>query len=95
MAMTSLNINYQNTRDTGTAIQNYASDFKKLLSEIQSLNDSLKNSWTGGDATKYTSEIEEQAQVMNKLQTTLDEVGSYLIQVGDAYQKAMEENTLN
>ena len=45
-------------------------------------------------ATKYTSEITEQAQVMNKLQQTIDEVGSYLIQVGNAYQKAMEENTI-
>lgn len=94
MAMTSLNINFKNTKDTGTAIQNYAGDFKKLLGEIQSLNDSLKNSWKGADATKYTNEITEQAQIMNKLQQTIDEVGLYLIQVGDAYQKAMEENTL-
>lgn len=94
MAMTSLNINYQKTRDTGTAIQNYATDFKKLLGEIQNLNDSLKRSWQGADATKYTNEITEQAQVMNKLQQTLDEVGTYLIQVGDAYENAMQDNTL-
>lgn len=94
MAMTSLNINFKNTKDTGTAIQNYAGDFKKLLSEIQSLNDNLKNSWTGADATKYTSEITEQAQTMNKLQQTLDECGSYLIQVGKAYEDAMNQNTL-
>lgn len=94
MAMTSLNIDYEKTRQTGTAIQNYAGDFKKLLGEIQNLNDSLKRSWQGDDATKYTTEITEQAQVMNKLQQTIDEVGSYLIQVGNAYQKAMEENTI-
>ena len=94
MAMTSLNIDYEKTRQTGTAIQNYAGDFKKLLGEIQSLNDSLKNCWKGADATEYTNKITEQAQIMNKLQQTIDEVGLYLIQVGDAYQKAMEENTL-
>lgn len=94
MAMTSLNIDYEATRRTGRAIQGYAGDFKKLLSEIQNLNDSLKNSWKGADAEKYTTKISEQAQTMNKLQQTIDEVGTYLIQVGDAYQKAMEENTL-
>ena len=94
MAMTSLNIDYEATKRTGMAIQNYASDFKKLLGEIQNLNDSLKRSWQGDDATKYTSEITEQAQVMNKLQATIDEVGGYLIDAGNAYEKEMQENTL-
>ena len=52
MAMTSLNIDYEKTRQTGTAIQNYAGDFKKLLGEIQNLNDSLKRSWQGDDCNK-------------------------------------------
>lgn len=94
MAMTSLNINYQKTRDTGVAIKDLGIDFKQLLSEIENLNDSLKRNWQGNDATKYTSEITEQAQTMNKLQETIEEAGEYLIQVGNAYQKAMEENTL-
>ncbi len=94
MAMTSLNIDYEATKRTGTTIQNYAGDFKSLLGEIQSLNDNLKSCWTGDDATKYTSEITEQAQIMNKLQATIDEVGTYLINVGNAYEKAMQDNTL-
>ena len=83
MAMTSLNVDYEKTRTTGRNIQNYAGDFKTLLGEIQNLNDNLKNCWTGDDATKYTGTISEQAQVMNKLQVTIQEMGEYLVTVGN------------
>ena len=87
MAMTSLNVDYEKTRATGRNIQNYAGDF-------QNLNDNLKNCWTGNDATKYTSTISEQAQVMNKLQVTIQEMGEYLVTVGNEYEKAMQDNTI-
>lgn len=94
MAMTSLNVDYEKTRATGRNIQNYAGDFKTLLGEIQNLNDNLKNCWTGDDATKYTGTISEQAQVMNKLQVTIQEMGEYLVTVGNEYEKAMQDNTI-
>lgn len=94
MAMTSLNVDYEKTRTTGRNIQNYAGDFKTLLGEIQNLNDNLKNCWTGDDATKYTGTISEQAQVMNKLQVTIQEMGEYLVTVGNEYEKAMQDNTI-
>ena len=94
MAMTSLNVDYEKTRTTGRNIQNYAGDFKNLLGEIQNLNDNLKNCWTGDDATKYTGTISEQAQVMNKLQVTIQEMGEYLVTVGNEYEKAMQDNTI-
>lgn len=94
MAMTSLNVDYEKTRTTGRNIQNYAGDFKTLLGEIQNLNDNLKNCWTGNDATKYTGTISEQAQVMNKLQVTIQEMGEYLVTVGNEYEKAMQDNTI-
>lgn len=94
MAMTSLNVDYEKTRATGRNIQNYAGDFKTLLREIQNLNDNLKNCWTGDDATKYTGTISEQAQVMNKLQVTIQEMGEYLVTVGNEYEKAMQDNTI-
>lgn len=94
MAMTSLNVDYEKTRATGRNIQNYAGDFKTLLGEIQNLNDNLKNCWTGDDATKYTGTISEQAQVMNKLQITIQEMGEYLVTVGNEYEKAMQDNTI-
>ncbi len=94
MAMNSLNIDYERTRAAGRSVQNSAGEFKSLLGDIQNLNDSLKNCWKGADADSYTEKISEQAQVMNKLQATIQEVGEYLVSVGDAYEKAMEENTI-
>lgn len=92
MAMTSLNIDYEQTRTAGRNIQSSAGDFKSVLGDIQNLNDSLKSSWKGADADSYTGKIAEQAQVMNKLQQTIQEIGEYLVEVGNAYEKAMEEN---
>lgn len=94
MAMTSLNIDYDATRAAGRSVQSSAGDFKSLLGDIQNLNDSLKNCWKGADADSYTGKIAEQAQIMNKLQTTIQEIGQYLVSVGDAYEKAMNDNTL-
>ncbi len=95
MAMTSLNIDYEATRAAGRSVQNQAGEFKALLNNIQSINDNLKSCWKGADADSYTGKITEQAQVMNKLQTTIQEIGEYLVQVGNAYEKAMNENKLN
>lgn len=94
MAMNSLNINYDATRAAGRSVQNSAGDFKSLLGEIQNLNDSLKNYWKGADAESYTGKIAEQAQVMNKLQAAIQEIGEYLVSVGNAYEKAMQDNTI-
>lgn len=90
--MGSLNVDYQETRNAGTNLKNHASDFKTLLGEIQSLNDNLKSSWTGDDAVSYTNKITEQAQGMNQLQKTVDEMGDLLISAGNAYEQAMEAN---
>lgn len=89
-----LKINYQVTRDAGGAVQNYAGEFKSLLGQIQTLNNNLKQSWQGADAESYTRKIEEQAQVMNKLQQSIQEIGEFLVRVGDAYERAMEENKI-
>lgn len=89
-----LRIDYQETRKTGQEVQSKAADFGKLLGEIDALNNNLKQSWKGADAESYTAKIAEQAQVMNKLKTTMDEIGAFLIKVGDAYEQAMEENKI-
>ncbi len=94
MAMTSLNIDYEATRITGKNVQSKAGDFNTLLGEIQNLNESLKNVWKGADAQSYTQKITEQAEIMKKLQATIQEVGVYLVNVGNAYEKAMNDNTL-
>lgn len=94
MAMTSLNIDYAATRATGRSVQSNAGEFKSLLRNIQNLNNSLKNCWKGADADSYTNKIAEQAKVMDKLQKTIQEIGEYLVSVGDAYEKAMQDNKL-
>lgn len=92
MAMTSLNIDYEATKRAGNNVQSKADEFKGLLSNIQNLNDSLKQCWKGADADSYTNKISEQAKVMSKLQVTIQEIGEYLVSVGNAYEKAMNEN---
>lgn len=94
MAMTSLNIDYEATRSAGRSVQNSAGDFKSLLGDIQSLNDNLKSCWKGGDADSYTGKIAEQAKIMNELQKTIQEIGGYLVSVGNAYEQAKNDNTL-
>lgn len=89
-----LNINYQETRNTGNQVKSQADQFGTLLGEIQSANDELKNCWKGADAQTYTQKIDEQAQVMKKLQATIDEIGVFLVKVGDAYEDAMESNKM-
>lgn len=89
-----LNINYQETRNTGNQVKSQADQFGSLLGEIQSANDELKNCWKGADAQSYTQKIDEQAQVMKKLQATIDEIGVFLVKVGDAYEDAMESNKM-
>lgn len=87
-----LKINYEETRRTGKQIQSYASEFNALLADIKGLNDSLKSSWKGADADSYTGAITEQSNVMDKLKNSIDEIGKFLVNVGDAYERAMEEN---
>lgn len=89
-----LNINYQETRNTGNQVKSQAEQFGSLLGEIQSANDELKNCWKGADAQSYTQKIDEQAQVMNKLKATIEEIGAFLVKVGDAYEDAMESNKM-
>lgn len=89
-----LKIDYEATRATGNQVSSLSEEFNSLLNDIKSLNDNLKSSWKGDDADSYTTEITEQAAVMDKLKDSLDEIGKYLVSVGNAYEKAMEENKI-
>lgn len=89
-----LKINYDDIKEAGNNVQSSAGEFKTLLGEISTLNENLKSAWQGVDADKYTQKISEQAQIMNQLQATIDEIGAYLLRVAVAYENAMKENTL-
>lgn len=90
-----LKIDYEATRSTGNQVQSYATEFNSLLNDIKSLNENLKSSWKGADAESYTGAITEQAEVMDKLKSSIDEIGKFLVSVGDAYEAAMEDNKIN
>lgn len=91
----SLRIDYQATKTTGNNVKADAGEFNALLQSIHSQNESLKKHWQGGDADSYTKKISEQEKVMNKLQSSMEEIGNYLIKVAGAYQQAMEDNKIS
>lgn len=90
--MAQLNINYEETKTTGKSVVNEATDFKKLLSEIRSLNSTLKTYWQGNDASKYTERVDDQAATMDLLGQKIEDIGNFLQQVGKAYEDAMSAN---
>lgn len=87
-----LGIDPEATRKHGALIESQADDFKKLLDNIETTNDTLATQWTGTDATSYTTKINEQAQVMRQLQKTIYDMSTYLVQAANAYEKTIEEN---
>ena len=90
--MAQLNINYVETKNTGVAVVNQATDFKRLLGEIKTLNSNLKTYWQGDDATTYTSRVDDQAITMDSLGQKIEDIGNFLQQVGKAYEDAMGAN---
>ena len=92
MAAADLKINYQLTRTTGTNVANKAASFGECLTKINKTNSDLKTYWEGQDASKYSKAVEEQAKVMKDLKDTIDEIGKFLVDVGNAYEKAMQAN---
>ena len=87
-----LNINYQATRDAGNNVIKYAEDFSALLENIKKTNSELMEYWQGEDAKKYSGAVSDQAQQMQNLATTIEEIGNFLVKVGNAYEAAMQQN---
>lgn len=87
-----LRINYQETMSVGNQITTKGEEFKTLLTRIKNVNSNLKSAWEGSDATKYTNAVEEQLVYMDKLASAIDEIGTFLVKVGTAYQEASEAN---
>lgn len=88
-----LRIDYQLTRDTGNQVTSQGNDFQDLLNTIKNVNSELQTYWEGSDATKYSTAVAEQAEEMQKLANTINEIGEFLVSVGNAYEKAAEENS--
>lgn len=90
--MDGLKINYSETVSVGNQVAAKGSEFQELLNKIKTTNSELKTYWEGSDASKYSTSVEQQAEYMQQLTDTINEIGGFLVKVGQAYQEACENN---
>lgn len=90
--MDGLRINYSETISVGNQVTEKGEEFQNLLNKIKSTNSELKTYWEGSDASKYSTSVEQQAEYMQQLTNTINEIGGFLVKVGQAYQEACENN---
>lgn len=93
--MNDLVIDYEKTMTLGTQVIDKGTEFSTLLTKIKNINTELATYWQGQDASKYSDKVATQAEYMQQLANTIDEIGAFLQQVSTAYKKAMDSNTLN
>ncbi len=87
-----LKINYSETISVGNQVTEKGNEFQDLLNKIKNVNSELQTYWEGNDASKYSNSVAEQAEQMQKLAETINEIGAFLVKVGNAYQEACENN---
>ena len=87
-----LSIDYNETRKLGNSILEKGSDFNDVLTKINGENDNLRNYWKGSDADKYTGAVAAEIENMKVLYQAINEMGEFLIQAADAYEKVNEAN---
>lgn len=87
-----LRINYEEIVTIGNQITEKGNEFHDLLERIKDINSELQTYWEGKDALRYSKKVAEQAIDMKKLYENINEIGTFLIKVGKAYQEACENN---
>lgn len=87
-----LKINFDETISLGNQVTAEGEKFDELLNKINNTNNSLKQYWEGQDASKYSAAVEQQAATMKQLCETINEMGAFLVKVGNAYKEAAEAN---
>lgn len=90
--MDGLKINYEATISVGNQVTEKGAAFQELLNKIKATNSELKSYWEGSDASKYATSVDEQAVYMQQLTDTINEIGSFLVKVGEAYKEVTENN---
>ena len=90
--MDGLRINYSETISVGNQVTEKGGEFQELLNKVKTTNSELKTYWEGSDASKYSTSVEQQAEYMQQLTDTINEIGSFLVKVGQAYQEACKNN---
>lgn len=87
-----LNINYAEIKTVGEQVTLKGGEFQDLLNSIKNVNTELQYYWEGSDASKYSTAVAQQAEYMQKLSDSINEIGAFLVKVGQAYQEACENN---
>jgi len=87
-----LQIDFDETINVGTQVIAKSEEFETLLNEIKTVNASLQSYWEGSDASKYSTAVATQAEEVTKLISTINEIGNFLVNVGNAYEEAMNSN---
>jgi len=87
-----LNINYEQTISVGNQVTQKGGDFQELLNNIKTVNNELQSYWQGSDASKYSTAVATQAENMQQLVNTINEIGEFLVKVGNAYRDVAEQN---
>ena len=87
-----LKINFEETRSVGNQVTQKGGEFQELLNRIKSVNTELQSYWEGSDASKYSTAVATQAEEIQRLVDTINEIGAYLVKVGNAYEEAMNNN---
>lgn len=87
-----LKINYEETISVGNQVTQKGGEFQELLNTVKRVNSELQTYWEGSDASKYSGAVAQQAEYMQKLSETVEEIGSFLVQVGNTYREVAEQN---
>ncbi len=87
-----LNVNFEELRNLGNQVISKAELFDAYVRDINTSNNEIATVWSGQDANKYIGAVNEQAQYMAQLASTIGEIGRYLIKVGNAYEDTSVNN---
>ena len=87
-----LKVDYAAMRDLGNQVVQQSGEFQAYLNTIKNTNSQLASYWEGTDASKYSTAVNEQAVEMQKLADLINDIGLFLIKIGEAYRQANEDN---
>ena len=87
-----LSIDYNQTRQLGNSVLEKGNEFSQILTKITSENENLKNYWKGEDAAKYINAVTAEIENMKVLNRAINEMGEFLINAANAYEKVNETN---
>lgn len=90
--MATLNISFESLASVSNNVLSKGESFSTLLSQIKGYNSQLQEAWAGTDASAYSENVTRQAEQMQKLVETINEIGLFLNKVNQEYQKAQEAN---